>query len=66
MDLLFNLQIYTKLSKNKIQQMTSHFNRFVSLLGYEKHPTISGTRSDMWCSMHSFVATGKGVSTKNL
>jgi len=35
----------------------------VSLLGYEKHPTISGSRMEMWTTVHSFVARGKGVST---
>ena len=37
-------------------------SRFVSLFRYEKHPTMSGTRTDMWTSMHCFLARGKGVS----
>lgn len=38
------------------------FLRFVSLFRHEKHPTMSGTKTDMWTTMHSFVGRGKGVS----
>jgi len=34
--------------------------RFVSLLGFEKLPTMSGNRTEMWTSLASFVARKKG------
>lgn len=45
-----------------ISNIPSYNFRFISLLGYEKHPTVSGMRTEMWTTMHSFLARSKGVS----
>lgn len=48
------------LKAGRLLESAKQTARFVSLLRYEKHPTLSGSRTDMWTSMHSFIVRGKG------
>ncbi|XP_074644636.1 centrosomal protein of 76 kDa-like [Tubulanus polymorphus] len=39
-----------------------HASRFVSLIGYERVPTVGGGRSEQWTSMHASLCRNKGDS----